>query len=167
MSLIHDNIKIKYVEEGYLPDYPYHLISDEEMCQAFILNQFNYFDDNYPLVANDLSEEYRVLKEALIYHINTFIESDEDDKVLPDWVYSYMIGSTISVNSDERDRHDLLVLLNCDNIDDEITEKCQKSCYKESKEWLRKLLKSEAAVRPPTMFGEPHVIKSLRIKIQN
>lgn len=137
------------------------------MCQAFILNESNYFDDNYPLVAEDLAEEYKALKEALIYHINTFIDSDEDDKVLPDWVYSYMIGSTVSVNSDENDRHDLLVLLNCDNIDDEITEKCQKSCYSESKEWLRKLLKSEAATRPPTMFGEPHVIKSLRIKVQN
>ena len=36
MSFVHDVIKIKYAREGYLPDLPYHLISDEEMCDAFI-----------------------------------------------------------------------------------------------------------------------------------
>ena len=36
MSLIHDAIKIKYIELGYLPDTPYHLISDAEMCDAFL-----------------------------------------------------------------------------------------------------------------------------------
>lgn len=42
MSLVHDLIKIKYVREGYLPNYPYHLISDSEMCDAFINNELNY-----------------------------------------------------------------------------------------------------------------------------
>ena len=34
--LVHDLIKIKLVRAGYLPNYPYHLISDKEMCEAFI-----------------------------------------------------------------------------------------------------------------------------------
>lgn len=167
MSLIHDTIKIKYVEEGYLPDYPYHLVSDEEMCQAFILNDSNYFDDYYPLIAEDCKEEYKTLKEAILYHIDTFLKSIDDDRVLPDWVYSYMLGTVVSVNSDELDRHDLLVLLDCDNIEDTITAKAQRACYKESKEWLRRLTREEALHRPPTLFGEPHVIKSLRVKLQN
>ena len=33
---IHDLIKIKYIREGYLPNYPYHMISDEEVFNAFI-----------------------------------------------------------------------------------------------------------------------------------
>ena len=36
MSFIHDIIKIKYSKLGYLPSYPYNLISDKEMFQAFI-----------------------------------------------------------------------------------------------------------------------------------
>ena len=36
MSYIHDIIKIKYVREGWLPNWPYHLISDQEMCDAFL-----------------------------------------------------------------------------------------------------------------------------------
>ena len=36
MSLIHDIIKIKYINLGYLPNYPYHMISDREMFDAFI-----------------------------------------------------------------------------------------------------------------------------------
>ncbi len=34
--LTHDIIKIQYSREGYLPDYPYHMISDREMFNAFI-----------------------------------------------------------------------------------------------------------------------------------
>ena len=34
--LAHDIIKITYVREGYLKNFPHHLISDEEMCVAFI-----------------------------------------------------------------------------------------------------------------------------------
>lgn len=167
MSLIHDTIKIKYAEEGYLPDYPYHLVSDEEMCEAFILNESNYFDDNYPLIAKDLETEYNALKDAILHHIHSFISSKDDNKALPDWVYSYMLGAVISVNSDEKDRHDLLVFLDSDNIDDIITEKAQRACFQESKEWLRKLSREQASLRPPALFGEPHVVKSLRIKFQN
>jgi hypothetical protein len=35
-------------------------------------------------------------------------------------------------------------------------------CYYTSSEWLKKVPKNQAD-RPPTMFGEPHVLKSLRL----
>ena len=35
-SYIYNLIKIKYIREGYLPDLPYHLISDNEMYDAFL-----------------------------------------------------------------------------------------------------------------------------------
>ena len=35
MSIL-DNVKIKYIQEGYLPNYPYHLISDIEAFNAFL-----------------------------------------------------------------------------------------------------------------------------------
>lgn len=35
-NIIHDLIKIRYVNEGYLPNWPYHMIADDEMCDAFI-----------------------------------------------------------------------------------------------------------------------------------
>ena len=50
--MIHDVIKIKLSREGYLPDYPPHLISDEEMCRAFIRHATDrsttdWFHDNF------------------------------------------------------------------------------------------------------------------------
>ena len=33
---VHDIIKINYTRQGYLPYYPYHLISDEEMFEGFM-----------------------------------------------------------------------------------------------------------------------------------
>ena len=61
MSLLHDIIKIKYTRLGYLPNYPYHLISDEEMFNAFIdldsesasgsgspSTEAYFFEDYYP-----------------------------------------------------------------------------------------------------------------------
>ena len=46
MNYIHDIIKIMYVREGYLPNYPYHLIADDEMMFAFLHNKKkrNYID---------------------------------------------------------------------------------------------------------------------------
>ena len=34
--LVHDVIKIRLVEDGYLPNYPYHMMSDREMIAAFM-----------------------------------------------------------------------------------------------------------------------------------
>lgn len=166
--IVVDDIKIKYVREGYLPNWPYHLISNEEMCNAFLSissdGQYSgYFIDNYPLVDRSLGEPYNNLVSALQYHINYFLSSTDPNATLPDWVYSYMLGNVISVNSDVIDIHNLLVLLNADNTDDIFTPITARLCYNESKMWIRKLPPDEAEHRPPTIFGELHVIKSLRL----
>lgn len=167
MSLVHDLIKIKYVREGYLPNYPYHLISDSEMCDAFINNELNYFDSNYPCLDDNLKEAYSELKDEILYHIEKFKSSLDADSSLPDWVYSYMLGTVISVNSETLDKHDLLVSLSLDNTDDIFTAQASKSCLIISKDWINKLSPKKREHRPPTMFGEPHVIKSIRMNSLN
>lgn len=173
MNLAIDNIKIKYSQEGYLPNYPHHLISDEEMCNAFIGNDLSYFYDNYPLLDDELESEYDDLINAIKYHIQIFLDKDSDSWAdLPDWVYSYMLGHVISVNSDWRDRHRLLVGLEDDNLDDDITASAQLRCYYMSRRYVNKLSKAEKEVivdgetivtRPPALFGEPHIVKLLRL----
>ena len=161
MSLINDLIKIKYVKEGYLPNWPYHLVSNAEMCDAFIKSN-GYFDTNYPNMDNSLQSIYDDLRLYIHQSIDQALNSDESNFILPNWIYSYMLGNVISVNSNKQDIHDLLVLLNVDNIDDDWTPLASRLCYQISYEWLGKKLSSED-VRPPTIFGEMHVIKSLRI----
>ncbi len=171
MTLSIDNVKIKYSQEGYLPNYPPHLISDEEMFNAF-LNEgdISYFYDKYPLINQSLSDEYKNLVEAIKYHINKFLDSDID---LPNWVYSYMLGEVVHQYSDVRDKHYLLINLGCDNIEDDITSEAQLACYKTSETWVKKLNYSDRYdsngfnFRPPTMFGEPHVIKAIRLNEVN
>ena len=195
-----DNIKIKYSEEGYLPNFPPHLISDEEMCQAFLTNEFSYFYDNYPLLTDTLSDSYQELLNAIRYHIVRLVSKVEGfQRDLPNWVYSYMLGQVINDNSDQQDRHYFLVGINRDNIEDIMTPEAQVQCYEFSSKWVNKLDKSvkveninkvfsslpkesqdiaskelekwevefsgsgEIVTRPPTMFGEPHVIKLIRI----
>lgn len=179
--IIHDIIKIRLSREGYLPDYPPHLISDEEMCDAFMpyvydeddpyagyedfMNaDYNYFRDTYPLIHPQLEDEYKKLVSEIAYHIHVMKTTTEDDYLFPDWVYSYMIGAVVTVNSDIKDRHDLFVLLGTDNLFDEFTFDCARACYAESQYWIKKLPDSQKAHRPPTIFGEPHIIKSLRLK---
>ena len=167
MSFIHDVIKRQYVYEGYLPNYPYHLISDDEMFDAFIKNtDVNYFDINYPrdlfLSDSEMSAAYDNLKQSILGHIDAYLTKEA--VVLPNWVYSYMLGTTISVNSDKRDIHDLLVMLGTDNMDDEFNLISAKKCLQISIDWIKKLnLQNKSDNRPPSMFGEPHVIKSLRL----
>lgn len=203
--LINDIIKIKYSNEGYLPNYPPHLISDEEMCNAFLYNEYSYFYDTYKLVNNSLTYEYEELINSIKFHICRFLSSYEPwRKDLPDWVYSYMLGEVVNQSRDQRDRHYLLVGLLSDNIDDELDSKSQYQCYQMSKKYVNKLSKqdkflnldSELAqydksaqdiinselndkykitrdsnnvvnLRPPTMFGEPHVIKLIRLNEVN
>lgn len=163
MNLLNDNIKIKFVREGYLPNWPYHEISNEEMCDAFISNGDGYFYDNYPLLDESLKDQYDELVSAISYHLDKMRISDDPDYMLPYWVYSYMVGSVISINSDTRDIHDLLVCLNVDNIDDIFTPAAQQWCYQVSKGWISKLTIKNLDHRPPTMFGELHVVKALRL----
>lgn len=178
---IHDIIKIKLSREGYLLNYPPHLISDSEMCDAFLPYEFDeddiysgyddamnsqlsYFVDNYPLVHPQLKEEHKELTANIAYHLNKLKTSLEAEYRLPDWVYAYMLGATLGVNSPQEDLHDLFVMLNTDNLDDEFDYECCRACYNESEYWLKKLPESRRDHRPPTLFGEPHVIKSLRLK---
>lgn len=163
-KLIHNIIKIKYVNEGYLPNYPYHLISDAEMCDAFISDDgTGFFYDFYPLPDDSLYDEYIALVDALKYHIAKLKESLEADYTMPVWVYSYMLGQVISQSSDQKDKHDLFVLMNMDNVEDDFSVNISKYCLKISKIWLSKIPRDKKGVRVPTMFGEPHVIKYLRL----
>lgn len=162
---IHDIIKIKYTREGFLPDYPYHLISDEEMCNAFLSDDHEcYFYDSYPCIDNSLKPMYMNLIDEIKYHISVFLDSSNDIDKLPIWVYSYMLGAVIGPNSDLYDIHDVLVMMNLDNVEDDITVAAYNEMYKISCQYIRKLSEEEKEHRPPTIFGEPHVIKILRLE---
>lgn len=169
MSLIHDIIKIKYVREGYLPNWPYHLISDEEMLDTFLHHNAStntytgYFVDTYPMVDSDLSTVYNNLVSYIYTTIVDIQKTLDASIVLPDWIYSYMLGAVIGPHSSKQDIHDLLVLLGTDNIDDVFTPLAATACYNISKSWVNKLSTYNDTYRPPTCFGEPHVIKSLRL----
>ena len=178
--LIHNILKMNYVRDGYLPNYPYHLISDEEMFNAFINDDNDsecYFDAQYPNIAPELQDAYGELRRALQWHINLYLNGGtytvgSSDKLHtaapgeilpPNWVYSYMLGSVVCQNSDVADRHDMLVMLNMDNIEDSITKEIGEACLSISANWVSKLSPEKSIHRPPTMFGEPHVLKSLRL----
>lgn len=209
MSFVHDVIKIKYAREGYLPNYPYHLISDEEMCEAFLIwpavqpeldamptesalfgptleataelhsgtewwedwfhsyvedSRYMWFKDNYPLVDEAISDFYQELLNRLYYELQEFRNNLDDNRALPDWVYSYMLGIVIGPESDKVDIHDFITSMGVDNIEDDYTLDACIECLKISKTWLKKLIVPEGEVpRPPTMFGEPHVLKSIRL----
>lgn len=188
----HDVIKMRYSEEGYLPDYPPHLISDEEMFNAFIPmggdNEYfhmddkndkitfnvedwsryesdtnpSYFKDNYPNVGEANLFTYKAFVADMVYHISKYI-SDNSYSV-PSWVYSYMLGETIGVNSPKEDIHDLLVMLLCDNIDDEFTPEAATKCVDISTRRINTTGISKADHRPITLFGEPFIIKYLRLR---
>lgn len=167
-KLVHDIIKMNFVREGYLPNHPYHLISDNEMIDAFIHidsagNKSGYFVDYYPSdeLQGQLLTTYNNLVESIVYHLEQY--KSDSSYVIPDWVYSYMVGSCVGPQSSTLDKHDLFVLLNLDNTDDEFNTEIYKSCYETSKEWIRKLNPTIQDHRPPTLFGEPHVVKSLRL----
>lgn len=164
--MIHDVIKIKYVQEGYLPNIPYHLISDEEMCDAFMNDSGDedFWTYKYPLIDENLREPYENLKSAILWHINQLKDSQDPSFAMPDWVYSYMLGEVLSVNSSIYDLHYLLVMLGVDNINDIFTPLAASACYKVSNIWLGKLTEEQLEHRPPTIFGEPHVIKYLRLQ---
>ncbi len=173
--LVHDIIKIQYTKEGYLPNFPYHLVSDKEMCRAFMnMDDTGYFYDNYSKMFqfNDiLNTAYDNLVLAIQYHLNQLVNTTEDNYTLPDWVYTYMMGNVIGENSPILDIHDLIEPLGVDNLDDIFGIEQAMACYNVSKQWLLKTQEPETAIwndieinlRPPTMFGEPHVIKSIRL----
>lgn len=164
MRNIETIIKILFAEEGYLPAVPYHLVSSEEMYHAFMNEDGDpsWFYDKYPLIDSSLTEKYAELVTAIKYHIDKDRESNFTVG-LPDWVYSYMLGSVIFSESSEADRHYLLTLINLDNMSDVFDAKICESIYDISRKWILKLPAAQQDHRPPTIFGEPHVIKSLRL----
>lgn len=197
--LVHDIIKIKYIREGYLPNYPHHMISTSEMCDAFMRYQSGngpnivnseYFYDAYTCPLEYGSSIYTVWKElqrTLVYYLRTLKYSDDTEYKLPDWVYSYMLGAVIGPQSNTLDIHDLILPLGVDNIDDEFGAAQEQACYEVSKAWISRTKQIETHIitetemkkyhlpsdlfnvgdsvklRPPTIFGEPHVIKSMRL----
>ena len=77
-----------------------------------------------------------------------------------------MLGVAIGPNSSKLDIHDMISseAVGTDNIDDDYNLDCQIQCLRISKEWLKRLIVPEGDVqRPPTMFGEPHVLKYIRL----
>lgn len=176
MSFIHDLAKIRLSQLGYLPNYPYHLISDEELFDAFISSdpeKTTYFADYYPCLDENLRTAYDDLITAILYHINIYKNTLQDKAPLPDWIYSYMLGATISVASDPLDIHDLIQPLGVDNIEDVFTPEASSACYSVSRRWIESIGRdivtlpdgTQIDVRPPTMFGEPHVVKYIRVNI--
>jgi hypothetical protein len=171
---IHDIIKIKYVREGYLPNHPYHLISDEEMFDAFLRQDEDFqgfFWYMYPSPTGAaLMEAYDSLIQSMQYHISSY-KADQSYE-LPSWVYTYMLGAAVGPKSRQKDIHDIIYPLGVDNIDDDYNEAAMQAVYDESVDYLRKVIPDQTVtygqfvihLRPPTMFGEPHVIKSIRMK---
>lgn len=184
MSLVNDTVKIRLVRQGYLPNYPPHLLSDEEMIEGF----YKYFEnvyykpmkkefenpskvDPYPFtLRGDEEDEMITHLDDLYTYIKTSCDSaikiaqvDGEDVVVDDWIYSFMLGSVVGPKSDIRDIHDVLVLMNADNIDDIFTRLASETCYKISKKWIAKTYLGTEIKRPPSVFGELHVIKSLRL----
>ena len=157
---IHDIIKIKYINEGYLPNYPYHMITDKEMFDAFMLPEEGHFAITYPLLAEDLQEDYDALIQGIQECIQSYLDEGTD---IPSWVYSYMLGTVVSVDSEI---YDIMYLFELTDLPSDSTDvfspELQRECLKISKEWLSKL-PIKYGTRPATMFGEPHIIKSLRL----
>lgn len=161
---IHNVIKMMYSNMGYLPGYPYHLISDNEMFDAF-LREDGFFADEYPCPSEDLQEAYDALLECIKDKIQNYVDKGE---TLPNWVYSYMIKSAITYSSLEED---ISYISDMGHIEHsgllaEFTPEVANMCYRVSTKWLKKQ-PSKYADRVPTMFGEPHVVKSLRLDQAN
>lgn len=196
-NFIHDILKIQFIAEGYLPDQPYHLISDSELMDAFFhtksddnddldtsyVDPIDFFHQVYYLPDNwyELSEQYQKIVNAIQLIVYTWknlqsaavssqivsvdnISYTVQKETLPNWIYSYMFKRVVSPASEIIDIHDLLVLLDADNMNDDFTAAAGGKCYTISQQWLQKYPQLDK--RPATVFGEPHVIKSLRLQQQ-
>lgn len=74
MSYIHDIIKILYVREGYLPNYPYHLISDGEMAYAFLRYEGPSAQSSNISVQHTGYSSWEDLKDELRYYKGYFMD---------------------------------------------------------------------------------------------
>ena len=86
-----------------------------------------------------------------------------------------MLGEVVYNKSDYLDIEDTLELLGCDNIDNVFTKEACTECYRISSNYITSADVNDfnsyiqldgvtSRVRPLTVFGEPHVIKSLRME---
>lgn len=167
----YDVAKIRMINDGYLMNYPYHMISNIEMCDAFLkADGHGAFYSLFPLLDQTLSPVYDTLVATISYYLDQL--RADDTYVLPNWVMSYLLGATISVMSDAYDIGDLATGLNV-TLDDDSTFNAdlENACYEASQLWLQKSGIHQTVVyqgqtiylRPPTIFGEPHVIKYFRL----
>ena len=122
-----------------------------------------YFKYNYPMISITLQQPYKDLVNRIFYEIQEYCNSISEDRVLPNWIYSYMIGIAIGPNSDKYDIHDMIYSMGVDNLEDDYNALCASTCLKLSTEWLKKFISLDSDIRPPTMFGEPHVLKYIRL----
>lgn len=163
MNHIHTIIKLHYVNEGYLPNYPHHMISDEEMFKAFLNKEDpsnSFFYNYYPLPTQSLQKEYEALVDCLLQVISDYLT---DGKDIPSWAYSYMLGKVISNMSTTADKHDFLVMLDKDNIEDEFGDSAALACYQLSSMLLSRMSPDKRGHRVPSMFGELNILKHLRL----
>lgn len=165
MSFLHDVIKIEFINIGYLPNIPYHLVSDAEMFEAF-LHERGFFNDYYPCPCPALQTAYDDLRSYIAGRIQLHLE--DETIAIPSWIYSYMLLRPITFESDEADISYLYDLLGLESNNGlcEFNEEVAEMCYQTSVDWLKRL-PSHSYDRPPTMFGEPHVTKSLRLDQAN
>lgn len=165
-----NNIKIEYSTQGYLDDIPYHLISDKEMFDAFLSDSEEcYFRVNYPQPDDTASEEvkeaYASLVHNISHHIQCYLEDVSRTYQVPDWIYSYMLGYCIGPMSKECDILYLQSLISpSQRPSGSFSNTTFESILDISSSWVSKLRQSEREYRPPTIFGEPHVVKSLRLR---
>lgn len=148
---------------GFLPDHPYHLISDAEMFEAF-LREDGFFATYYPCPDEEFRTAYDELFASIQQHISDF---QNGLIILPNWIYSYMLLQATTYESPEDDISYICDLANIEKPDilAKFTLQVAETCYEVSKKWLQKMPSADR--RPPTMFGEPHVIKSLRLMQAN
>lgn len=164
---IHDTLKVMYVGLGYLPNYPYYLISDSELIEAFRKDD-GFFNEYYPCPSDDLWDDYYTLKEDIWNKLDAYLNSGGAIPI-PNWVYSYMLMRPITYQSDELNIAYLYDLTGVDPKVVPLTEfspELAEACLRTSKEWMKKR-PSQYRDRPPTMFGETHVTKCLRLKQAN
>ena len=155
---------------GYLTGFPYHMITDKEMLDGFLRkddegNYEGYYPDYYYCpegASQDMIDAYDTLTDTIYRLTQSYLT---DGSEIPNWVYSYMMGSTITYTTDEREINYLYQLFYSDtsSADIEFNLQLAEECFATSKEWVQKL-PTKVADRPPTIFGEPHVIKSLRLR---
>lgn len=152
-----------YIDMGFLQDHPYYLISDAEMFDAF-LKEDGFFATYYPCPDDSLQAAYDDLLAAIRRHIAQFLDHQEQ---IPNWVYSYMIMRPVTYESPEEEIDYICEMANIDKPDiiAVFTLQVAQTCYEVSKQWLAKMPSSNR--RPPTMFGETHVTKSLRLMQAN